>query len=92
MGNTVQFGARPGHRAAPRAAEAPVNRVHGEIKKITSQPGKIEILFASESVGAEIVSRIAELQQLGAVYISFESAPPLAEIPPETGAGTRGDE
>lgn len=57
-----------------------MSRVHGEIKKITSQPGKIEILFSSENVDAEIVSLIAGLQQTGAVYVSFEQAPPLESM------------
>jgi len=79
MNNTVQFGARPGHRSTPNLNDKDQCQVHGEIKKITTQPGKIEIVFASEEVDAETVSRISELQQLGMVYISFEQAPDETE-------------
>lgn len=79
MSKPVKFGAKPGHRPPPDFTDAARCRVYGEIKKITTQPGKIEIVFASEDVDAETVSRIAELQQLGFVYVDFEQAPDLPE-------------
>ena len=79
----IRFGATPGHRPPPIDIGDRC-RVHGEIKKITTQPGKIEIVFMSEDVDAGTVSRIAELQQLGAVYVEFEQAPDVHhDTPPE---------
>jgi hypothetical protein len=71
----VQFGAKPGARAPAFSAADDVQRVHGEIKKMTTQPGKIEIVFVSECVDADIVTYLAELQQRGTVYLRFEHAP-----------------
>ena len=75
MTTAVQFGARPGHRPAPQETIEGRCRVYGELKKINLQPGKIEIVFMSEDVDAETVSRIAALQQLGMVFVDFEQAP-----------------
>jgi hypothetical protein len=77
----IRFGAEPGHRPPPTEFGDRC-RVHGELKKINLQPGKIEIVFMSEDVDAYTVSRIAELQQLGAVYIEFEQAPDVSDTPP----------
>ena len=76
MSEGIRFGATPGHRPPPIDIGDRC-RVHGELKKINLQPGKIEIVFASEEVDAATVSRIAELQQLGAVYVEFEQAPDI---------------
>jgi hypothetical protein len=76
----IRFGAAPGHRPPP-AEFGDLCRIHGELKKINLQPGKIEIVFMSEDVDAATVSRIAELQQLGAVYVEFEQAPDISNTP-----------
>jgi len=76
----IRFGAEPGHRPPPTDFGDRC-RVFGEIKKLTSQPGKIEIVFMSEDIDPETASRIMELQQVGAVFVEFEQAPDIPDTP-----------